>query len=113
MTLRHLLVCVLAVLLLGGAASAATRARSASVSIVDNAFQRGQDRPVVRLRRGGVLTWHWRSQSSHQVVASGPERFRSPTRNDGHWSRRLRRAGRYRIVCSIHAPGMRMTISVR
>jgi plastocyanin len=87
---------------------------SAVIAVVDNAFHRGVDRPTVRLRRGGVVTWHWQSRSSHEVtVAHGPRRFHSPTRNHGRYSVRLSLPGTYRIVCSIHTPGMRMTLIVR
>jgi plastocyanin len=89
--------------------------RTAVVSVNDNAFHRGVDRPVVRVRAGGTVTWRWRSRQSHQVtVTRGPQRFRSPTRSGGGtFSVRLRRRGSYRIVCPIHAPGMRMTVVVR
>jgi plastocyanin len=89
--------------------------RSAIVAVVDNAFHRGVDRPLVRLRAGGTITWRWRSRQSHQVtVIRGPQRFRSPTHTGGaSFSVRLRRPGTYRIVCAIHAPGMRMTLIVR
>ena len=84
------------------------------VDIVDNAFHRGQDRPFVLLRRGGALTWRWRSRQSHHVqVRSGPQRVQSPTQTRGRFTARLRRPGRYTFVCTIHAPGMRMTVDVR
>ncbi len=93
----------------GASAQSATPVRAASVSIFDNAFFRGGDRPTVRLRAGGVLTWRWASQQSHQVtVRSGPRTLRSPTRTAGSYSVRLRTPGTYEFVCSIHAPGMRM-----
>jgi plastocyanin len=67
----------------------------------------------VTLRAGGVMTWRWRAQQSHSVaVRSGPERFTSPTKTRGTYARRLRRAGTYRIVCLLHAPGMVMTVRV-
>jgi plastocyanin len=95
------------------AGSATSAPRTAVVSVTDNAFFRGAERPTVRLRPGGVMTWRWRGKSSHQVtVASGPQRVRSSTRTSGRFSVRLRRSGRYRIVCPLHAPGMRMTIVV-
>ena len=97
-------------------AAALSRARvhRATVSIVDNAFNRGTDRPLVRLQRGGLLRWRWDSQQSHQVsVRSGPALLTSPTRTDGSFTARLTRPGRYVFVCSIHAPGMRMTADVR
>ena len=90
------------------------RVGAATVSIVDNAFHRGADRPLVRLERGGLLRWRWDSQQSHQVsMRSRPQRLASPTRNDGSFEVRLTQPGRYVFVCSIHAPGMRMTADVR
>lgn len=85
------------------------------MSILDNAFRRGgSDRPLVRLDRGGRVHWRWDSQQSHQVsTRSGPLTVVSPTRNDGSFSARLTAPGRYVFVCSIHAPGMRMTVDVR
>ena len=84
------------------------------ISIVDNAFVRGHEGPRLTVRPGTVVTWRWRGQSSHNVtVRSGPERFRSPTRSRGVFARRLTRAGTYRIVCSLHSPGMGMTVVVR
>jgi len=84
------------------------------VSIVDNAFMRGHEGPTLTVRPGTVVTWRWRSQSSHNVtVRSGPQHFRSPTRSRGVFARRLVRAGTYRIVCTLHSPGMGMTVIVR
>ena len=84
------------------------------ISIVDNAFVRGHEGPTLTISPGTVVTWRWRSQSSHNVtVRSGPERFRSPTRSRGVFARRQTRAGTYRIVCTLHSPGMGMTVVVR
>ena len=69
---------------------------------------------VLHRGRATVVTWRWRSQSSHNVtVRSGPARFRSATRSRGVFARRLTRAGTYRIVCTLHSPGMGMTVVVR
>ena len=90
-----------------------TPKRTESVSIFDNAFYDGGDRPTVRLRAGGVLTWRFASQQSHQVtVRRGPSPLRSPPQAAGAWSARLKRPGTYEFVCAIHAPGMRMTAVV-
>jgi Tol biopolymer transport system component/plastocyanin len=92
----------------------ATLPRTAVVSVFDNAFFRSRDRPAVRLKAGGVLTWRWASQQSHQVsVRSGPQRVASPVQANGAFSVRLARRGRYEFVCAIHAPGMRMSAVVR
>jgi Tol biopolymer transport system component len=84
------------------------------VSIVDNAFVRGREEPRLRVRPGTVVTWRWLSQSSHNVsVRSGPERFRASTRSRGVIRRRFAQTGTYRIVCTLHSPGMHMTVVVR
>ncbi len=88
--------------------------RTSVVSIFDNAFFRSRDRPTVRLRAGGVLTFKWSSQQSHQVtVRSGPATLASPAKAAGVYSARLTRPGTYEFVCAIHAPGMRMAAVVR
>jgi hypothetical protein len=62
------------------------------VAIVDNAFHRGSDRPVVRLDTGQRVTWLWRSRQSHEVtVYSGPSALHSPTQSHGRYSVRLTR----------------------
>ena len=87
--------------------------RTAVVSVFDNAFHRGRDRPTVRLATGGVLTWRFRSQQSHQVTSlSGPQRVIVAPRTDGAYSVRLGKPGTYSFVCTIHAPGMTMTAIV-
>jgi Tol biopolymer transport system component/plastocyanin len=92
---------------------AARPARSSVVSIFDNAFRRGQDRPTIRLQTGGTLTWRWQSQQSHQVtLRSGPQYLKSPTKTAGRYSIQLDKPGAYSFVCSIHAPGMRMSAIV-
>lgn len=84
------------------------------VFVVDNAFVRDGQRPVVRINEGSSVAWHWRSRQSHSVqVSSGPARWTGPTRTRGKYTRRFKRAGTYRIVCALHAPGMRMKVVVR
>jgi len=83
------------------------------VSVFDNAFYAGRDRPKVRLKAGDRITWRWRSQQSHQVtLSSGPQGLVSPTKTDGTFSAKLDKPGEYTFVCSIHAPGMRMSAIV-
>jgi plastocyanin len=98
----------------GDAVRSTTPARSALVSIFDNAFHLGQDRPAVRLRPRATLTWRWLAQQSHQVtLLSGPKKVQSPTRTAGEYAVKLDKPGTYTFVCSIHAPGMRMSAVVR
>ena len=113
-TARGRWVAALVVALLGAIALPATAA-GPTVVVRDNEFVRaGTPRPLVRVRAGSIVTWRWASRQSHNVtVRSGPQRFRSRTRTDGTFRRRLVRRGTYRLGCSLHAPGMRMTLVVR
>ena len=87
------------------------KGKDAQVSILDNAFHRTVDRPVVRLVAGRQVTWRWRSRQSHGVaVRSGPERFASAIRNRGSYAHTFTRPGTYRLECPLHAPGMRMVV---
>jgi plastocyanin len=55
----------------------------------------------------------WKGKSPHNVsVTKGPQKFRSQVQVSGTFSKRLTKAGRYQIVCTIH-PGMEQTITVR
>ena len=82
--------------------------------VVDNAFVRRGERPTLTVAPGTEVTWRWRSRESHGLtVRSGPERFAAR----GEEQRRLHATGStapgtYQLVCSLHAPGMRMTVVV-
>jgi plastocyanin len=94
-------------------AGTTTATHGPSVFIIDNAFQRDVQRPTVRVHTDATVTWRWRSRQSHNVlVRSGPEHFASTIRNHGTFAHRFTRAGTYRIVCALHAPGMRMVVRV-
>src|SRR5262245_16348574 len=72
----------------------------ANVYIVDNAFVRVVQRPVVKIKRGHTVTWRWRSRQSHSVgVRSGPEHFATRTRNRGTFTHRFMKTGTYRFEC--------------
>jgi plastocyanin len=108
-------VAALAVTALGcGGGSSPAKGKDAQVSVLDNAFHRTVDRPVVRLRAGRRVTWRWKSRQSHGVaVRSGPERFAGAIRNSGSYAHTFTRPGTYRLECPLHAPGMRMVVRVR
>lgn len=95
------------------AAAPAGAAGGPTVFVVDNAFVRDVQRPVLRIASGTTVTWAWRSQQSHGVSGAGPRRFASSIRSRGGFRHRFTRAGTYRIVCPLHAPGMKMTVVVR
>ena len=67
----------------------------------------------LKVKKGTTVRWVWKGKSPHNVsVSSGPQKFRSQVQTSGTYSKRLSKAGRYQIVCTIH-PGMEQTITVR
>jgi plastocyanin len=63
--------------------------------------------------RGTRVVWAFKGRVSHNVaVRRGPVKFRSRTMARGNFAETLRRAGTYKIICTIH-PGMEMTLRVR
>ena len=80
-----------------------------SVRVDDDVFRPGS----LTIRAGTTVVWRWVGDNPHNVtVTRGPVKFRSSTKSSGRFSKRMRRGGRYRIVCTVH-PGMDMTLRVR
>ena len=109
------------VLLLAGVAlllsAAPAQAAKKTVRIYDNYFLPDS----LSVKRGTVVVWRWpgldEAGDVHDVkLKSGPKgvkKFHSEAAStDYSFKRRLRVAGRYRIVCTLHEE-MRMTIRVR
>ena len=109
--MRILPLALIAALLVAAApAGAATR----NVKIGDDYFVRAGSRPTVSVFKGTTVRWNWRGMRQHNVlVKSGPVSFQSALKRSGSYSRRMRRVGTYRIVCSVHQPDMAMTLRVR
>ena len=109
--MRKLLVAVLVVAVAAiGAAQALAATRS--VKIGDDYFVRKGSMPTVTVRKGTTVTWRWTGKDLHNIaVTSGPATFRSSYKDSGSYSRTVRRAGTYTIVCTIHS-GMRMKLRV-
>jgi plastocyanin len=103
---------IIALLVAGLAAVAAPAlAATRSVRLVDNRFSPAS----LTVRAGDTVVFRHAGQAPHNVVTTGrpPQRFASPLLRRGQSYRRtLNRAGRYRLVCTLH-PGMRMTLRVR
>jgi plastocyanin len=104
-----LLVAFSATLLAGPALSARKH-----VEVDDNYFVREGKPPTVNVRRNDTVVWEWEGSNPHNVsVTKGPVRFKSSTKSSGRYTKKLTRRGTYRILCTIHPPGMRMTLKVR
>jgi plastocyanin len=108
--MRTLPLALMVALLAAGPAAAATK----NVKIGDDYYVRPGSPPTVTVTKGTTVTWNWRGNRRHNVVVqSGPVSFQSELKRSGSYSRRMRRAGTYKIVCSIHQPDMAMTLKVR
>jgi plastocyanin len=108
------LVALLAALLVSLIAVGPAASKRRVVEVDDNYFVREGPPPTVRVRRNDVVVWEWEGRNPHNVTATrGPVRFRSATKSSGRYRKRMTRRGTYRIVCTLHAPGMRMTLRVR
>jgi plastocyanin len=90
-------------------------AATKSVKVGDNYFVRAKGVPTVTVKRGDTVRWTFQGRSPHDVaVRSGPVRFKSPVKTSGTYSRKLTKAGTYRIYCQIHgAADQSMVLKVR
>ncbi len=86
-----------------------------TVRVGDNYFVRPAGVPTVTVSRGSTVTWRWRGSAPHNVVVvRGPRKFRSRIQTSGRFSKRMRKLGHYRIICTIHgAADMSMNLRVR
>jgi plastocyanin len=108
---------VAGVALLSAAPAQAARPKGKTIRIYDNYFMPD----AAKVKRGATVTWKWpgfdQAGDVHDVkLKSGPKgvkKFHSEAAStDYSFKRRLRVAGKYRIVCTLHEE-MRMTIRVR
>ncbi len=91
------------------AVPALASSKKTTIKLADNAFKP----KTATVRKGTTVTWAWTGKAPHNVsVISGPQRFRSKVQTSGRFTRRLTKAGTYKIVCTIH-PGMALTLKVR
>ena len=109
--MRRALVAILALGVAGGAAAVpALGGTTVRVLVKDDFFKPKS----LAIAKGTTVRWVWRGDSLHNVsVAKGPKTFRSRNRRKGDYTHTFKRAGTYRIVCTIHAPDMRMTVRVK
>jgi plastocyanin len=95
-------------------ALAAPAAAAKNVRVDDDYYVRSGSPPTVTVKKGTTVKWNWRGRRQHNVVAqSGPTSFQSALKRSGSYSKKMKRVGTYRIVCSIHAPDMAMTLKVK
>jgi plastocyanin len=99
-----------AVALAAASAAPSDGASTKTVSLRDNFFAPKS----LSIAKGTTVRWVWKGQALHNVaVAKGPVKFRASPRTAGHYTHTFAKAGTYKIVCTIHAPDMRMTVTVK
>ena len=92
------------------AVALAFAAAGPTVAVKDDKFVKTS----LTVKKGAKVTWKWKGKSPHNVtVTSGPKKFRSSTMTKGSYSKKLTKKGTYKLLCTIHAPGMKMTIKVK
>ena len=111
--MRKLLV---ATLIAAASAVLATQALAATrtVKVGDDYYVRKGSVPTVTVSKGTKVTWRFAGKQMHNVsVTKGPVKFRSSFKTSGTYSKTVRTAGRYTIVCTIHQPDMTMKLRVK
>jgi plastocyanin len=99
---RKLFVPVLVAMLLGPAAASA-EAVTKRVIVGDNFFVRPEGVPTVRVKKGTRVKWVWTGMVAHGVTTlSGPSQFFSNIMIQGTYSKKMRRKGRYTLICPVH-----------
>jgi plastocyanin len=93
-----------------GALAIPALAATTTVQLKDNKFAPTS----ITVKKGTTVKWVWKGKAPHNVtVSKGPAKFRSTTQVKGSYSKKLTKAGTYTILCTIHAPGMKMTLKVK
>jgi len=88
-------------------------AATKTVKIGDDFFVRDTGVPTVTVKKNDTVKWNFTGESPHNVtVKSGPAKFKSTTRTSGSYSKRVTKAGRYTIICTVHS-GQSMKLRVR
>jgi len=109
--MRKLFVVVL-IAAVSAVAAGQALAASRSVKVGDDYFVHRGSVPTVTVKKGTRVTWRFRGSDLHNVaVTKGPVKFHSSSKDSGSFSKKMRRAGRYTLVCTIHS-GMKMKLHV-
>ncbi len=87
----------------------AEAARTKRVTVGDLFFKK----KTITIKSGDTVRWHWVGVAPHNVkVKSGPAKFHSKTQASGTYSKKLRKRGTYRYICTVHPTQMKGKIIV-
>ena len=99
-----------AIAVAAGAFAIPAFASTTTVQVKDNKFVAKS----ITVSKGTTVKWVWKGKAPHDVtVTKGPIKFKSSVKTSGSFSKKLTKKGTYTILCTIHAPGMKMTVKVR
>jgi plastocyanin len=86
-----------------------------SIKIGDNYFVKSGKPSTVSIKKNTTVTFKWTGHAPHDVfVTKGPKKFRSGNAKvKGSYKVKLTKKGTYKIICTIHAPDMALTIKVK
>jgi plastocyanin len=91
-------------------------AATKSVKIGDIFYvKKGAKNPKVTAAKNDTVKWTWTGKFPHNVtVKSGPVKFHSKTQKSGTFSKKITKAGTYKIYCTVHgAAAQSMTLIVK
>jgi plastocyanin len=93
-----------------GALAIPAFAATTTVQVKDDKFVS----PKITVSKGTTVKWVWKGKAPHNVkVTKGPAKFASTTQTKGSFSKKLTKKGTYTLLCTVHAPDMKMTVTVR
>jgi plastocyanin len=111
--MRKLLV-ALAIAVLSAVLATQAFAKTRSVKVGDDYFLHRGNPPTITIKKGTRVKWRWVGKDQHNVsVTKGPKKFHSGFQSKGTFSHKFKKAGTYKIICTIHSPDMAMTIKVK
>jgi plastocyanin len=90
-------------------------AATKTVKIGDVFFiSKAKNHGTVTAKVGDTIKWTWAGKFKHNVkVSKGPAKFSSKTQIKGSFSKKITKAGTYKIFCGVHtAKAQSMTLKV-
>ena len=110
LTRRLRLTTLLTAVIVGVFAVSALASSGKTVKVADNHY----GPKSLTVGRGTKVTWKWIGVLKHNVVVrTGPSAFSSKTQVRGTYTHTFTKKGTYKLVCTIHASQMKMTVKVR
>jgi plastocyanin len=113
--MRKLLVVLATVAVSTSAVAAPALAATKTVKVGDIWFiSKAKNHGTVTAKVGDTVKWVWVGKMPHNVtVTSGPVKFKSKTQPKGTFSKKITKAGTYKVVCTVHgAKAQSMTLKV-